>query len=137
MEFSENKKIILFDGVCNLCNGFVQFVIKHDKEDNFRFASLQSRYGQDIQSYLGINNTEMKSIILYKPKIAYFKKSEAVIEIIKDFGGGYRLLVVFSFFPKIITDLIYDFVAKNRYKWFGKKDQCLIPTKELKSKFLD
>jgi len=137
MEFPKNKKIILFDGVCNLCNGFVQFVIKHDKKDTFRFASLQSEYGQKIQNYLALDSSKIKSIVLYQPEIAYFKKSKAIIEIIKDFRGFYRLLVVFGVFPRIITDLVYDFVAKNRYKWFGKKDQCMIPTAELRSKFLD
>jgi len=137
MEFPKNKKIILFDGVCNLCNGFVRFVIKHDKKDTFRFASLQSQYGQRIQNYLALDSSDIKSIVLYQPEIAYFKKSKAVIEIIKDFGGFYRLLSVFGVFPIIITDLVYDFVAKNRYKWFGKKDQCMIPTAELKFKFLD
>jgi len=137
MELPKNKKIILFDGVCTLCNGFVQFVIKHDKKDTFRFASLQSEYGQRIQNYLVLDSSDIKSIVLYQPEIAYFKKSKAVIEIIKDFGGFYRLLSFFGVFPVIITDLVYDFVAKNRYKWFGKKDQCMIPTAELKFKFLD
>jgi len=137
MEFPENKKIILFDGVCNLCNGFVQFVIKHDKKDDFRFASLQSEYGRKVQNHLGINFSNPKSIILYQPGVAYFKKSEAVFEIIKKFGGFYRVFIIFNVFPKIFIDLIYDFVAKNRYKWFGQKDQCMLPTLELKSKFLD
>jgi len=137
MEFPKDKKIILFDGVCNLCNGFVQFVIKYDKKDDFRFASLQSEYGQKVQNYLGINFSNPKSIILYQPKEAYFQKSEAVFEIIKKFGGFYRILFILRFFPRIFTDLIYDFVAINRYKWFGRKDQCMIPTSKLKSKFLD
>jgi len=137
MEFPENKKIILFDGICNLCNGFIQFVIKNDKKDNFRFVSLQSEYGQKIQNYLGINFYNPKSIILYQPEVAYFQKSEAVIEIIKNFRGFYRLFIVLRIVPVFFTDLIYDIVAKNRYRWFGKKNQCMIPTPELKSKFLD
>ena len=137
MEFPEGKKIVLFDGVCNLCNNFVQTIIKHDKKDVYRFTSLQSEYGQQLQKYLGLNPKNIKSIILYEPGVAYYHKSEAAIEIIKDFGGLYSLMVIFRIFPKFIGNTVYDFVAFNRYKWFGKKDQCMIPTPELKEKFLD
>jgi len=137
MEFPEGKKIVLFDGVCNLCNNFVQTIIKHDKKDVYRFASLQSEYGQRVQKYLGLNPENIKSIILYNPGVAYYHKSEAAIEIIKSFGGIYSLMIIFRIFPKFIGNAVYDFIAFNRYKWFGKKDQCMIPTPELKEKFLD
>ncbi len=137
MEFPENKKIVLFDGVCNLCNNFVQTIIKHDKKDIYRFASLQSEYGQQVQKHLGIDSSKIKSIILYEPNVAYFHKSEAAIEIIKSFGGAYSLMGLLKIFPNFIGNAVYDFVAFNRYKWFGKTDSCMIPTAELKAKFLD
>lgn len=137
MEFPGGKKIVLFDGVCNLCNNFVQTIIKHDKKDVYRFASLQSEYGQQVQKHLGIDSSQIKSIILYEPNVAYYHKSEAAIEIIKSLGGAYSLMGIFSIFPSFIGNAVYDFVAFNRYKWFGKKDSCMIPTPELKEKFLD
>lgn len=137
MEFPQGKKIVLFDGVCNLCNQFVQTIIKHDKKDIYRFASLQSDYGQKVQKYLGLNPKNIKSIILYEPGIAYYNKSEAALRIIKSFGGVYSLIGIFQIFPNFIGNAVYDLVAFNRYRWFGKKDSCMIPTAELKEKFLD
>lgn len=137
MEFPEGKKIVLFDGVCNLCNQFVQTIIKHDKKDAYRFASLQSEYGQQVQKYLGLNPKNIKSVILYEPGVAYFHKSEAALRIIKSFGGVYSLIGIFQIFPNFIGNAVYDLVAFNRYRWFGKKDSCMIPTAELKAKFLD
>lgn len=131
-----DKKIILFDGVCNLCNSSVQLVIKHDKKDIFRFVSLQSELGQKIINHLRISDLNIDSIILYIPKSEYFYKSEAALKIAKDLSGAYSCLNIFSILPKSILNSIYDYVAKNRYKWFGKKESCMIPTLELESKFL-
>lgn len=133
----KNKKIILFDGVCNLCDSAVQFIIKHDKKDVFRFVSLQSDLGQQIIKYLGIDSDKMSSIILYQPGFAYFHKSVAVFQIAKDLGGIFYLSALFSILPTSFNDYVYDYIAKNRYKWYGKKESCLIPTKELQSKFLE
>ncbi|MCM0667124.1 thiol-disulfide oxidoreductase DCC family protein [Flavobacterium tyrosinilyticum] len=132
----ENKKIVLFDGVCNLCSSAVQYIINHDKKDIFRFVALQSELGISICKYLGISFSKMDSIILYDPKTAYFYKSSAVIEIAKNFGGLWKLTPVFRIVPIFISDRIYDYVAKKRYNWYGKKESCMIPTPELKSKFL-
>jgi len=132
----ENKKIVLFDGVCNLCSSAVQFIIKYDKKDIFRFVALQSQLGISICKHLGISFSKMDSIILYDPKTAYFYKSSAVIEIAKNFGGLWRLTPILRIVPIFISDRIYDYVAKNRYNWYGKKESCMIPTPELKSKFL-
>ncbi len=137
MEIPGNKKIILFDGVCNLCNGAVQFIIKHDKKDIFRFASLQSETGQQLVEERGLDPTEIDSIMLIEPGVAYYRKSTAALQISRDLSGGYRLLKSFLGIPEGLRDSIYDFIARNRYKWFGKKKQCMIPTPELKSKFLD
>ncbi|SHM68077.1 thiol-disulfide oxidoreductase DCC family protein [Flavobacterium xinjiangense] len=133
----KNKKIILFDGVCNLCDAAVQFVIKHDKKDDFRFVALQSDLGQEIIKHIGINTKNIDSIILYEPGIAYYYKSEAVLEIAKNLSGIFYFATIFKILPTKLRDQIYDYIAKNRYKWYGKKESCMIPTKELKSKFLE
>lgn len=133
----KDKKIILFDGVCNLCDATVQKVIKADKKDVFRFVALQSDLGKEIINYIGIDTEKTDSIILYEPGIAYHIKAEAAIEIAKTIGGVYSLLGIFSVFPNWLKDIGYDFVAKNRYKWYGKKESCMMPTPEIKAKFLE
>lgn len=132
----KDKKIILFDGVCNLCESSVQFVIKHDKKDIFRFVSLQSELGQEIIKHIGININNIDSIILYEPGIAYYYKSEAALEIAKNLGGIFHFGTVFKIISNGIRNLLYDYIAKNRYSWYGKKESCMIPTKDLKIKFL-
>ena len=134
---SENKKIVLFDGVCNLCDNAVQFIIKHDKKDVFRFASLQSQIGQEIIKKIGIDVSKIDSIILYEPENAYYHKSEAALNIAAGLSGAVSLLTVFKIFPAGFSNYFYDYIAKNRYSWYGKKDNCMIPSPELKSKFLD
>ncbi len=136
-DIPENKKIVLFDGVCNLCNNAIQRIIKHDKKDIFRFASLQSELGKKLVEERGLDPNEIDSIILIEPGIAYYRKSTAALEISRDLSGGYSLLKNFLFIPEVFRDGVYDLIASNRYKWFGKKDQCMIPTPELKAKFLD
>ncbi|TRW98479.1 thiol-disulfide oxidoreductase DCC family protein [Flavobacterium gawalongense] len=132
----KDKKIILFDGVCNLCNSAVQFIIKHDTKDVFRFVALQSNLGQEIIKHIGIDIKNTDSIILYQPGIAYYYKSEAVLEIAKSLDGIFYFGNIFKIIPKKIRDSIYDYVARNRYKWYGKKESCMMPTAALKSKFL-
>jgi predicted DCC family thiol-disulfide oxidoreductase YuxK len=133
---AEGKKIILFDGVCNLCNSAVQFVIEHDRKDIFRFVALQSELGKEILAYIGIDAKNIDSIILYEPGVAYYYKSSAAIEIARSLGGFWHFGTVFRIIPTRIRNLLYDYVAKNRYKWYGKKESCMIPTHELKAKFL-
>lgn len=132
-----DKKIILFDGVCNLCETSVQYVIKHDKKDIFRFVALQSALGQKILNHIGINPAHIDSIVLYQPGVAYFYKSTAAIEIAKGLSGIFSVASVFRILPSGLRDTIYDYVATNRYKWYGKKESCLLPTTELMSKFLE
>ena len=137
MEISQlpkDKKIILFDGVCNLCDSSVQFVIKHDKKDVFRFVALQSELGKKIVNHIGVSTVD--STILYEPGKVYYIKSDVAFKILKEIGGVYKVLLVFSILPKSILNHIYDYVAQNRYSWFGRKESCLIPTPELQSKFL-
>jgi len=132
----KNKKLILFDGVCNLCNGAIQFVIKRDKKDTFRYAALQSDIGLQLMQERGIDPSKMDSIILIEPGIAYFTKSDAALRIGQDFGGLWKILALFTWIPRSIRDGIYNIIAKNRYRWFGRKDACMIPTPELQAKFL-
>jgi len=129
-------KIILFDGVCNLCNGAVQFVIERDKNDVFRFAALQSEVGQKLVIERGIDTEIIDSIILIEPNVAYYTKSTAALKIAEDLNGLWSTLSIFLGVPEGIRNIVYDFIAKNRYKWYGKKQECMIPTPELKAKFL-
>ncbi len=133
----QGKKIILFDGVCNLCNDFVIKVIKKDAKNVFLFAALQSEAGKQIIEHLKINIASTDSIILYDPDTAYYIKSSAALRIMKEFSGFWKLMQVFTVLPKRFNDVFYDLIARNRYKWFGKKESCMIPTPELKAKFLD
>ncbi|MNQ66896.1 hypothetical protein D3C85_813980 [compost metagenome] len=133
---AKDKKIILFDGICNLCNSAVQFIIKNDKKDIFRFVTLQSELGNEICQYIGVDQTKIDSIILYNPGVAYYYKSSAAIEIGEDLGGIYSLISILKIFPEKLRNYTYDYIAKNRYKWYGKKESCMIPAPELKSKFL-
>ncbi|HEX9979172.1 MAG TPA: thiol-disulfide oxidoreductase DCC family protein [Flavobacterium sp.] len=130
------KKIILFDGVCNLCNSFVQYVIKRDTKDIYRFAALQSEIGMKILDHIKVDPSKIDSIVLYEPGVAYFYKSSAAIEIARGLGGFLGLSLIFKIFPAFLRNPVYDFVARNRYKWYGKKESCMIPTPELKAKFL-
>lgn len=136
LKLPQGKKIILFDGVCNLCDASVQFIIKHDKIDVFRFVALQSELGQTILRYIGINSTNLDSVVFYNPGIAYYIKSEAAIEIANSLGNVFSFALYFKIIPRILRDPLYNYIAKNRYKWYGKKESCLIPSNELKAKFL-
>ncbi|OCB78870.1 thiol-disulfide oxidoreductase DCC family protein [Flavobacterium crassostreae] len=133
----QNKKIILFDGVCNLCDTAVQFIHKRDTKDIFRFASLQSKMGQDIIQYLGVAATAPDSIILYEPGIAYYYKSQAALRIAKELRGLQIPALIFSIFPSSWMDYGYTFIAKNRYRWYGQKASCELANPELKAKFID
>lgn len=132
-----NKQLILFDGVCNLCNSSVLYVIKRDKKDKFLFAPLQSDIGKDIIKKFDIDTKKMDSILLYNPKkdnISY--KSTAALLVAKQIGFPSNLLTVFLIIPAFIRNWVYNYIAKNRYKWYGKKESCMIPTPELKAKFM-
>ena len=135
MNFQQQHKIILFDGVCNLCNTSVKIVIRNDKKDCFRFAALQSDIGKDYITKFNIDSTETDSIILIDQEKVYVK-STAALYISKSLSGAYPLLFGFIIIPKFIRNWVYDFVARNRYRWYGKKEICMIPTPELRAKFL-
>ncbi len=129
------KQIILFDGVCNLCNASVQFVIKHDDKNIFQFASLQSEVGQRLIEKFGLSKTNLDSFILVRNNKA-FTKSTAALLVVRQLKSVIKLLYGFIILPLFIRDSAYNVIAKNRYKWFGKKNECMIPSPALKAKFL-
>ncbi len=130
------QKIILFDGICNLCNQSVQFIIEHDSKNQFKFASLQSEFGQDFLKKNQLNAIDFDSII-YIEGDNYYMKSSAALKIAKHLDGKISWLRYFWNVPPVIRDTAYGLIAKNRYKWFGKNESCWLPTKELKAKFID
>ena len=135
-EMPDDASIVLFDGVCNLCSGFVQFVYPRDPERKYRFASLQSDVGQALLAEHDLPTDELESIVLIEDGESYVK-SAAVIQIATGLGGGYRLLSPFRYVPAAVRDRVYDFVADHRYKWFGKKDRCMMPSGDVQSRFLE
>ncbi|WP_413533867.1 thiol-disulfide oxidoreductase DCC family protein [Empedobacter brevis] len=132
----KTRKIILFDGICNLCNQSVQFVIEHDKKNQFQFASLQSDFGQNFLKENNINATQFDSVVFIEDD-KFYTKSSAALKIAKYLDGIISWLTIFMIIPKPLRDLVYSLIAKNRYRWFGKQESCWLPTPELKAKFLD
>lgn len=131
-----NAKIVFFDGVCNLCSASVQFLIRHDRKQQLRYASLQSPFANVTLHPFHLKPGALTSIIFLDGDRCY-THSDAVIELTKYLDGGYRLLYIFRFVPRFIRDFFYKIVAKNRYRFFGKKAHCWLPNPELKSLFLD
>ena len=126
---------ILFDGVCNLCNGFVVFIIKRDPEAKFKFASLQSEEGERVQEEFNLEPHDIRTMVLVDND-KFYVKSDAALRILKELSGLWSLLYYFIFVPRPIRDFVYDIVARNRYRWFGRQDECMVPTPELKKRFL-
>ncbi|WP_223548317.1 thiol-disulfide oxidoreductase DCC family protein [Aestuariivivens sp. NBU2969] len=136
-QIPNHKQLILFDGICNLCNGAVQYVIKYDKRNRFIFAPLQGKTGQQIIEHFNIDTNALDSILLYTPDNRLSYKSSAVLKIASRLGFPRNLLAIFFIVPPVIRNWIYDYIAINRYNWFGKKEDCMIPTPEFKRRFLD
>lgn len=132
---SQHNKIVLFDGVCNFCNSSVQFIIKHDTSNSLKFASLQSSIGQELLNKYAIPK-DVDSVIFIENNQAY-TKSSAALKIANYFGGFWKLLQIFMIVPTFIRDFFYDIIAKNRYRWFGKKDSCMLPSPEIRNRFLE
>ncbi len=132
----KSKQLILFDGVCNLCNSSINYVIKHDKHDVFMFAPLQSVVGNEIIAKYNLDTSKTDSILLYSEEKGLKIKSSAALAISSKLGFPRNLLGFFYIVPNFIRNWVYDYVAKNRYKWYGKKDACMIPTPKLQAKFL-
>ena len=127
--------IILFDGVCNLCNKAIQFVIKQDPKEIFVFASLQSDIGQQILKQYNLPLQQLSSFVLLQNDKIY-TKSTAAIKVAQQLNGLWKCFYIFNLVPAFIRDGVYNFIAKNRYKWFGKQDNCMIPSPQLKQRFL-
>lgn len=134
---SKDKQLILFDGVCNLCNSSVLYVITRDKKNRFLFAPLQSEIGAQLINEFNIDTVKTDSILLYDPnKHKIYIKSTAALYIARQLSFPTILLSVFIVIPTPIRNWVYNYIAKNRYKWFGRKDACMIPTPELQAKFI-
>ena len=131
-----NHSIILFDGVCNFCNGMVNFVLSQDKKGIFKFAALQSETGQKILEQFQLAKEDFESFVLVENGKTY-KKSSAALRVANHFPWYWKELQILRIIPAFLRDAIYDFVARNRYKWFGKKDQCMIPTPQVRNRFLN
>jgi predicted DCC family thiol-disulfide oxidoreductase YuxK len=135
MKNQQLKKIIYFDGICNLCNWSVRFILKYDKNVVFLFASLQSEFTK--KHLVHFNEPERKNeSIVYQDHQVLYTKSDAVLKILNDLGGVWKLFYVFKIIPQNLRDWLYDFIARNRYRLFGKKDNCMIPSPEIKDRFL-
>jgi predicted DCC family thiol-disulfide oxidoreductase YuxK len=129
------KSIILFDGVCNLCNWFVNFIISRDKANRFRFGSLQSRAVIELLKQQDFSSNTLSTVILLENGRLYFQ-STAVLRILRQIGGAWSMMYVFIILPKPIRDFLYLLIAKHRYRLFGRQDACMVPTPELKARFV-
>lgn len=130
-----NYPVILFDGICNLCSSTVRFILKRDKKDVFRFASLQSGLGQSVLQKFNLPADNFSSFLLYQNGKIYTKSTGALV-VASQLSGAWQLLFAFIIIPSFIRNSVYNIVAANRYKWFGKKDACWVPSPALKAKFL-
>ncbi|KAA3622239.1 MAG: thiol-disulfide oxidoreductase DCC family protein [Bacteroidetes bacterium] len=136
MNMEENLKVVLFDGVCNLCNGSVQFVLKRDKKGIFKFASLQSDFGQNILTKYGLPTDDYNSFVLVEGD-RIFTRSTAALRVTRHLDGLWKFLYSFMIIPAPIRDAVYGIIARNRYRMFGKREACMIPQPEWKARFLD
>ena len=129
------QPILLFDGVCNLCNASVQWVLLRDRKAVFRFAALQSDLGQKLLLQHGLSAENLDTVVLVIGE-QIFLRSDAPLEIVRRLGGLWPLLYGFKILPKALRDAMYNFVAKNRYRWFGRQESCMLPRPEWKGRFL-
>ncbi len=129
------QPVILFDGFCNLCSSSVQFVIKHDPEGIYKFASLQSNFGSVILKQFNLPATELNSFILYQNDKIYTRSTGALM-VAKKLNGPWRGLGIFLLVPRFIRDFVYKIISKNRYKWFGQKTTCWLPSPALRKRFI-
>lgn len=130
----EKHPIVFFDGYCGLCNGFVDFVMARDHKKIFRFATLQGATAARLLTKDEVEKFDSVVVFIHDSK---YRKSQAVLEVFKTLGGGWKLLSYFGFLPPALLDFFYDIIAKNRYAWFGKRDVCRLPTREERALFLD
>ena len=129
------NNIVIFDGVCNLCNWAVRFIIKHDSQGIFTFTSAQSETGKETLSRFGIDTPEPESVFLLQNK-KLLKQSSAALTIAAELDGFWKYLAILRFIPRSVLDIVYEWIARNRYRWFGKRDVCVMPSKETENRFL-
>jgi len=127
--------VLYFDGVCNLCNGLVQFVLRNSNNKTILFASLQSKAGLEILNRTGQKPSQLQSVV-FEVNGILLQKSDAILALASSMGGVWKIALVLKVFPRGLRDFVYDWVASNRYSWFGKKDQCMVPTPEMAGRFL-
>jgi predicted DCC family thiol-disulfide oxidoreductase YuxK len=128
--------VILFDGVCNLCNASVQWVLRHDRKGIFRFAALQSEIGQQLLQQAGHHNSGALDSVVLIDGVQVFTHSDAPLEVARRLGGVWATLYIFRWIPRPLRDAVYRWIARNRYRWFGRQEQCLLPRPEWKERFL-
>lgn len=133
--YNNETYILLFDGVCNLCNSFVRFLIVRDPKEKFKFATLQSESAQALLNRFGLPVNDLDSLVFIAGE-KYFLRSSAILHILKELGGVWKLFYIFTIFPRPLRDFIYRIIAKTRYSIFGKRDICFVPTPEIKRRFL-
>lgn len=131
----KDQPILLFDGVCNLCNGLVQFAIRRDPKAKLKFAALQSASGQELLKKFGLPIKDFDSFVFISGD-KYFLKSSAILHVMKELGGGWKLFYAFIIIPKPLREFIYNMVARTRYKILGKRETCMIPTENISQRFL-
>ncbi len=133
---SSDLPIVLFDGVCNYCNGLINSIIRQDRKKIFRFAALQSDAGQMLLRERNLPTDQFESFILLDKNKVY-KKSTAALKLYNKLPWYWKWTQLFWIFPKFFRDWVYSIIAKNRYKWFGKREECMIPSPDVRQRFLD
>jgi predicted DCC family thiol-disulfide oxidoreductase YuxK len=131
-----NQTVLLFDGVCNLCNGFVNFVIKRNRDGNIKFSSLQSPFGQKVSELYQLPKKDFETLV-FLDNGNCFLRSTAVLKLAQKLGGFWKFFYIFIVIPTPIRDFVYNRVSKNRYKIFGKKETCMVPNKNLEARFIN
>jgi predicted DCC family thiol-disulfide oxidoreductase YuxK len=130
------NRLVLFDGVCNFCNFWIQFALKHDKKGKLKFGSLQGTTAQQILPQYNIDPAVLTSVIFIEDGTAY-RESTAALKVCKFLDGGWKLLYVFIIIPAFLRDGLYKWIGRNRYKWFGKQESCMLPTLEQRARFVE
>ena len=136
MKFSGHKPIVFFDGHCNLCNGSVRFLIERDPQANLSYASLQSETARELLGIKENCDADLSTVVFWEDGKEYYR-SDAGVRIASHLSGGWRVLRFGRYVPKMIRDGIYNFIARNRYGWFGRSEQCMIPDEKIRLRFVE
>jgi len=134
---TDQHSILFFDGICNLCNQAVGFVIRHDKRARIHFATLQGNMGEEARRHIQATKGTVPDSLIFLDKGVYYTKSAAALRVAGYLNGGWPLMKIFLIVPTFLRNAVYDYIAGHRYKWFGKQDACLLPTPALKARFIE